>query len=150
MHATAILIAFIGLIALGLAGCADTAGPQRTVNTLGPTDPTAGGIPSFVHAVFFEMKPDTPDAEIDSLIADAGNLLAKIPTVRKIDSGRRDERMQRDVNDKTFTVGLVVYFDDKAGHDVYATHPLHLEYIEKHKAHWAGVRVFDYIASTSR
>ena len=100
----------------------------------------------FVHAVLFNMKSGTPEAEIDSLVADAYQLLAKVPTVRRIDSGRREVLMQRDVNDKAFTVGLTVYFDDKAGHDVYATHPLHIDYINKHKDHWAAVRVFDFVA----
>ncbi|HOB73343.1 MAG TPA: Dabb family protein [Phycisphaerae bacterium] len=99
----------------------------------------------FVHAVFFTLKEGTPEAQIDSQIADAEQLLAKIPSVRKIDSGRRDVRLNRDVNDKSFTVGLVVYFDDKEGYDVYSTHPLHLQYMDKYKAHWAGVKVFDFL-----
>lgn len=146
MHTTAILVALIGLIGLAMAGCsASEGGPQRTVTTTGGSAPAAGSA-KFVHAVFFTFKEGTPEAEIDSLIADAEQLLAKIPSVRKIDSGRRDVRMDRDVNDKTFTVGLVVYFDDKEGHDVYSAHPLHLQYVEKHKAHWAGVKVFDFVA----
>lgn len=146
MHTTAILVALVGLIGLAIAGCSGTeGGPQRTTATCGGSTTTSGSA-KFVHAVFFTLKENTPEAEIDSLIADADQLLAKIPSVRKIDSGRRDTRMDRDVNDKDFTVGLVVYFDDKEGHDVYSAHPLHQQYIEKHKAYWAGVKVFDFVA----
>jgi hypothetical protein len=99
----------------------------------------------FVHAVFFDLQEDAPEVQIDNQIADAEQLLAKIPSVRKIDSGRRDVRLSRDVNDKRFTVGLVVYFDDKEGYDVYSTHPLHLQYMEKYKRYWAGVKVFDFL-----
>lgn len=110
------------------------------------TDPAlvARGPGKFIHCVFFTLKPGTPDTEIDSLIGDAQALLAKIPSVRRIDSGRRDPRFNRDVNDKDYTVGLLVCFDDKDGHDIYADHPLHLEFLSRHKAHWASVRVFDF------
>lgn len=108
---------------------------------------TGGAAPGkFVHCVFFTCKPGTPDTAIDALVADAERILARIPSVRQIESGRRDARMVRDVNEKDYTVGLVVYFDDKAGHDIYNEHPLHQEYVAKHKPHWAGVKVYDFQA----
>jgi hypothetical protein len=102
--------------------------------------------PKYVHAVFFTCKDGTPDAEIDALIADGNDLLGRIPTVRRVDTGRRDPEATREVNVTDYHVGLVVYFDDRAGHDVYADHPNHLEYVAKHKDHWAKVRVLDFIA----
>lgn len=99
---------------------------------------------TYVHCVFFTLKPGTPKSEIDAQIASGHELLAKVPTVRRLEHGRRDESMNRDVSDTLFDLGLVVFFDDRAGHDVYATHPLHLEYINRHKPIWAKVRVFDY------
>ena len=101
--------------------------------------------PKYVHAVYFKCKPGTSDCEMDALVADGYELLAQVPSVRRLDSGCRDLNADRDVNDQTYDVGLVVYFDDRAGHDLYADHPKHLEYIEKHKAHWDNVRVFDFI-----
>src|SRR5687768_17572240 len=127
----------LGLLA---TGCASTE-VSKCSNT---TVQHAPAEPKFVHAVFFTMKPDTSESAIDSLVDDAYTMLAKIPAVRKIESGRRDERMMRDVNDKDFTVGLMVYFDDKAGHDAYSDHPLHTEYVAKNKEHWANVRVYDF------
>jgi hypothetical protein len=102
---------------------------------------------TYVHCVFFTFKPGTAKSEIDAQIASGRELLAKIPTVRKLDTGQRDPEAVRDVNDKDYEVGLVVCFDNKAGHDVYATHPLHMEYIDRHKPHWARVRVFDYLSA---
>lgn len=100
----------------------------------------------FVHCVFFNVKPGTSDAAIDAQIADAEALLGTIPSVRCVQSGRRDTRMQRDVNDQEYTIGLLVVFDDKDGHDLYSTHETHQKYIERHKANWSSVRVFDFIA----
>lgn len=103
-------------------------------------------LPPFVHVVLFTVKPATPDDRIDAQVADAYTLLATIPTVRHIQSGRREQAMQREVNNREFEIGLVVHFDDKAGHDVYAAHETHLAYVEKHKAIWAKVEVSDFVA----
>ncbi|MDM8008214.1 MAG: Dabb family protein [Phycisphaerae bacterium] len=102
---------------------------------------------AYVHCVFFTLKPDTPESEIDAQIAGGQELLAGIPTVRRLETGRRDETMNRDVSVTDFDLGLVVLFDDKAGHDVYADHPLHLEYIKRYKPQWAGIRVFDCLSA---
>ena len=101
---------------------------------------------AYIHCVFFTFKPRTPPAEIEAQIASGRELLAKVPTVARLETGHRDETMNRDVSVTDFELGLVVFFDDKAGHDVYATHPLHMEYISRHKACWTRVRVFDYVS----
>jgi hypothetical protein len=101
---------------------------------------------AYIHCVFFTLKPGTPTAAVDALIGDGRELLANVPTVRKLDTGRRDPNARREVNEKDYEVGLTVCFDDRAGHDVYATHPLHNQYIERNKQHWAKVRVFDFVA----
>ncbi len=138
-----VIIGSLMAAVFGATGCSENGGSVMTSPAqAGPTS----GPGKFVHCVFFTCKADTPQSEIDSLIADGAKLLAKIPSVRRIDCGRRDPRMQRDVNDKDYTVGLLVIFDDKAGHDLYNDHPLHKQYVEKHKDYWAGVRVFDFTA----
>lgn len=101
--------------------------------------------PKYVHTVFFTLKPGTPDAEINGLVDDSCKLLTKVPSVRKIESGRRDINAAREVNDKDFQVGLVVYFDDKTGYDQYEVHPLHQELVKKYKAKIKSVRVCDFI-----
>ena len=102
--------------------------------------------PKYVHAVFFTCNPETSAGEIDALVADGHKLLAKVPSVRRIETGRRDLSAAREVNVIDYDVGLVVWFDDKAGYDEYEQHPTHRQYVDKHKPHWATVRVFDFIA----
>lgn len=113
------------VLLLGAAGCGQT---------------------KYCHAVFFTLHEDTPDEEVDALILDGYRMLGRIHTVRQVESGRRDPNAKRDVNNQAYDVGLMVYFDDRAGHDVYNDHPIHKEYIEKHKEHWANVQVFDFVA----
>jgi hypothetical protein len=102
--------------------------------------------PKYVHAVFFTLKPETPDAAIDGLVDACCEELAKVPSVRKIESGRRDVNAAREVNDKDFHVGLVVYFDDKQGYDEYEIHPIHRNCVGKYREHFKSVRVCDFIA----
>ena len=128
------------------SGCRDQEKPDPAKEATSGTDAAPEATPKYVHAVYFKCKPGTSEGEIDALIDDGYELLAKVPSVRRIDSGRRDVNADRDVNVTDYDVGLVVYFDDRAGHDLYADHPTHLEYVEKHKAHWETVRVFDFVA----
>lgn len=101
---------------------------------------------NYVHCVFFTCHPHTPAADVDAQIADAQSLLAGIPTVRLVRSGRRDTTMQRDVNVTDYEIGLTVLFDDKAGLQVYADHPLHVDYVARHKKNWQSIRVYDFEA----
>jgi hypothetical protein len=101
---------------------------------------------AFTHCVFFTFKDGTPAGAIGAQVADAHELLGQIPTVRRVESGPRDETIAREVSMTDFGLGLLVLFDNRAGYDVYADHPLHLAYIDRHKANWAAVRVADFTA----
>lgn len=100
---------------------------------------------NYIHCVFFTCKPNTADEAIQAQIDDGQELLAKIPSVKLLRTGRRDIDMQREISVTDYEIGLVVMCDDKAGYNVYANHPLHLEYILRHKPIWNRVRVCDYI-----
>ena len=99
----------------------------------------------FVHTVFFWFKPGTRDAAREQLLRDCATYLSKIPSVRQLYSGP-PAGTPRDVVDNSYAAGLTVLFDDAAGHDVYAVHPLHLEFIERNKAHWERVQIYDFVA----
>ncbi len=98
----------------------------------------------FIHQVCFWLKPGTPGAATEQLIADCLKYLGGVPTVRQLWAGP-PAMTPREVVDNSYQVGLVVIMDDVAGHDVYQTHPLHLEFIERNKAHWEKVRILDFL-----
>ena len=97
----------------------------------------------FIHVVFFWLKPGTPDAARDQLIADCKEFLGRIPAVRHLWTGR-PMMTPREVVDNSYGVGLTVVLDDPAGHDVYQEHPLHKEFIARNKEHWARVQIYDH------
>jgi hypothetical protein len=97
----------------------------------------------FVHTVYFWIKPDAPSTAAAQLEQDCKELLSKVPTVRHLWAGRCVPS-QRPVVDSSYAVGLTTVFDDAAGHDTYQAHELHLKFIERNKAAWARVQVYDY------
>ena len=97
----------------------------------------------FVHAVYFWLNDGTPESVAEQMLDDCDVLLSNVPTVISLVSGR-PAMTPRDVVDNTYDIGLLVMFDDAEGHDVYATHPLHVQFIEKYKRHWMRVQVYDF------
>lgn len=98
----------------------------------------------FIHTVYFWLKNGTSAAAQRQLAEDCRELLGKIPTVRHLWAGK-PAMTPREVVDNSYGVGLTVVLDDAAGHDVYQEHPLHKEFIERNKAHWARVQVYDFV-----
>jgi hypothetical protein len=103
-----------------------------------------GGLRMFVHTVYFWVKADAPAGAADQLAGDCRELLGQIPGLRHIWAGK-PVPSDRPVVDGSYAVGLTTVFDDKAGHDAYQTHPLHLQFIERNKANWSRVQVYDFV-----
>lgn len=98
----------------------------------------------FIHQVCFWLKQGTSDAAKEQLIADCRQYLGNVPAVRQLWAGP-PAMTPREVVDNSYQVGLLVVMDDSKGHDIYQTHPLHLEFIERNKAHWEKVRILDFL-----
>jgi hypothetical protein len=107
-------------------------------------DDTYGKYPGFIHMVLFWLEEGMPEAAAQQVIDDSRRLLASIPTVRFLAVGRT-AGTPRDVVDNSYHVGLVVHFDDKAGHDAYQKAEEHLEFIRRNEAVWARVQVYDLV-----
>ena len=98
----------------------------------------------FIHTVYFWLKAGSTDVQKKQLLTDCRELLAAIPTVRKLYVGV-PAGTARGVVDNTYGVGLTVLFDDAAGHDAYQPHPLHDRFIERNKETWDRVMVYDVV-----
>ncbi|MEM6978410.1 MAG: Dabb family protein [Planctomycetota bacterium] len=93
------------------------------------------------HQVFFTLTERTDEA-IESLVNDCGEYLAGHDGLVSFEVGRREPRYTRPVN-ADFDVALHTVFEDQASHDKYQVSDRHLAFIEKNKATWATVQVFD-------
>jgi hypothetical protein len=99
----------------------------------------------YVHAVIFYLKKDAPKDEAKALIADAFELLAKIPSVRLIKAGPPAAMSTPKFATTDYQVGLLVLFDNFDGLKTYLDHPLHTKYVEKHEKHLEKVLVYDFL-----
>lgn len=98
----------------------------------------------YVHSVIFYLKKDAPKDEGKALIADAHDLLAKIPSVRTIKIGPPAEKATPKVAVTDYQIGLLVLFDNYDGLKTYLDHDLHLKFVDKHMKHIEKVLVYDF------
>lgn len=104
----------------------------------------------YVHVVIFYLKKDAPANAAEEMIADATNLLAKIPTVREVRCGRPADKATPMFAKNDYQVGLMVLFDNYDGLKTYLDHELHTKYVEKHLKHVDEKKllVFDFSNQT--
>lgn len=122
------------------------------VGTFGPRGGAAGADDPpgraahapFVHTVIFYLKKDAPAGEADELIADAHDLLGKVPSVRGLRAGRPAEKPASANGKNDFQVGLLVLFDDAQGLREYIDHPKHQEYVARHKKYIDRIVAYDF------
>lgn len=98
----------------------------------------------FVHVVFFWLNEDASETQKRQLIDDCQNLLGSIESVTRIEVGV-PAGTPREVVDNSYGVGIVIYYDDKEGHDLYQIHEKHDEFIERNHEIWERVQVYDLL-----
>jgi hypothetical protein len=94
------------------------------------------------HAVYFTLK-DASAAAVENLIEDCYTYLKHHPGVIYFSAGRLIPEHNRDVNVTDFQVGLQVVFSNKSYHDQYQDAEEHKIFLDRNKANWSQVRVFD-------
>lgn len=95
-----------------------------------------------VHAVYFCLKPSLDEAQRAAFRRDLEALLG-IATVRFGHVGTPAATEDRPVVERGYDYGLVVAFDDLAGHDAYQVDPLHAAFLERHQHQWDTLRIYD-------
>ena len=97
---------------------------------------------NLAHNVFFTLK-DTSSTAVETLIDDCYTYLKDQPGIIYFSAGRLVSEHTRDVNVTDYHVGLQVVFADKSSHDQYQNSEKHKIFVDRNKANWAQVRVFD-------
>jgi len=120
------------VVALGLAA--------GTVAAEEKADDAKGG--TIIHSVYFWLKDTATKEDAASLIA-ACQELGKLECVKRLEVGTPLPKAGGPV-DASYSVGLVVLFADQAAYDTYSKHPQHTGLIEKHKALWQKVVIYDF------
>ena len=95
-----------------------------------------------IHAVFFWLRPDLTPAQRADFLAEVRKL-SSVKTIEKIYVGTPAKVAERSVTERSFDVALTIVFRDGPGHDVYQVDPVHLAFVERNKASWTKVVVYD-------
>ncbi len=95
------------------------------------------------HIVIFWTDPSNPSAP-DALIEGAKKYLTGIPGATHFHVGKMSPS-PRSVVEQSYQVGLRIEFENKAAEEIYQSHPLHLEFVEKSfKPNCIKVVVYDF------
>jgi hypothetical protein len=100
--------------------------------------------PMLAHVVFFNLNDNSTEQK-EKLVRECHTYLKDHPGVVFFAAGTLAEDLQRPVNVRDFDVSLHVVFNARQAQDDYQKAPKHLEFIERNKANWKQVRVFDSI-----
>jgi hypothetical protein len=97
---------------------------------------------NLAHNVFFTLK-NTSDTAVETLIEDCYKYLKDLPGIVNFSAGRLVTENNRDVNITDYHVGMHVVFINKSYHDQYQDAERHNIFVDRNKANWSQVRVFD-------
>jgi len=99
------------------------------------------------HNVFFTLRDNSPSA-VQKMIDACKKYLTIQPGIVYFACGTRDAGLTREVNDRSFDVGLHIVFSDRSAHDAYQEDAIHQRFIAENKANWKQVRVFDSLVES--
>lgn len=95
----------------------------------------------FVHHVFFWMKESITPEDFNTFEKGV-TTLPKIEVVKSGDVGK-PASTNRPIIERSYSYSLLLVFENKAAHDGYQTHPIHLKFIEDCSHLWERVLIYD-------
>lgn len=98
--------------------------------------------PGLIHSVFFWLQEDLSEEGRTAFMAGVESLRG-VASVKQMYVGPVAPTEARGVVDNTYSIALLVHFDDIAGQDAYQIDPIHLKFVEDHKDKWTKVIVYD-------
>lgn len=99
---------------------------------------------AFVHAVYFWLNDEVTESQ-KAQFADGMWELRKISSVRSMHVGIA-ANVPRPVVDNSYDFALIVYFDDRAGHDLYQEDPIHTDLLKNTKNLIREIRIYDSVS----
>jgi hypothetical protein len=99
---------------------------------------------SLYHSVYFWLREGGTAKDTRKIVEAGQTYLAGIPGIVKMTVGVPASTSGGPV-DNSYSVVLLIEFENKAALDVYDTHPNHLRFIEECKDLWSRVQVYDAV-----
>ncbi len=95
------------------------------------------------HCVFFWLREGL-SPEQHQAFREGLETLRGIGTVKALYIGTPAPTPPRPIIDASYTFGLAVVFEDRTGHDIYQTHPLHQAFLKNFSPCWTKVQIYDF------
>ncbi|MFM7855356.1 MAG: Dabb family protein [Flammeovirgaceae bacterium] len=96
------------------------------------------------HHVFFWLKNQKSKEDLTELMEGLRSL-KKIKSLRGCKIGIPASTEKRDVVDSSYSISLLIFFEDVKGHDEYQVDPIHTRFVEKYSHLWSRVVVYDSV-----
>ncbi|MBC3784933.1 Dabb family protein [Spirosoma utsteinense] len=98
----------------------------------------------FVHTVFFWLAHPESQSDRDALKAG----LESLKSVKDISVAYigKPADTRRPVVDHTYDFSITLVFADRAAHDAYQVHPVHLEFVAECAHLWNRVQIYDAVS----
>lgn len=107
------------------------------------TDPApAITIGMLQHTVYFYLNEDVTEEQKEDFEEGLQELLS-IEEVFKFEIGVPGSTPERDVTDHSFGYSIFTWFETMENYEVYAEHPVHMDFIDEYSHLWADVKVYD-------
>lgn len=94
------------------------------------------------HTVYFYLNEDVTDEQKEEFEDGIAKLLS-IEEIYESHIGIPANTPERDVTDHSFGYSIFVWFESMEDYNVYAEHPIHMDFIDKYSDLWAEVKVYD-------
>jgi Stress responsive A/B Barrel Domain len=98
----------------------------------------------FVHTVFFWLAHPESQSDHDALSAGLESLKSVKDIAVAYIGKPADTR--RPVVDHTYDFSITLVFNDRAAHDAYQVHPVHLEFVAECGHLWNRVQIYDAVS----
>jgi hypothetical protein len=137
---------YLALLATTFFGCNQESKSEEP-STIEAEIVSADSDTGFIHVVYFWLKEDLTDEQLQRFEAEGLVKLATCPTIQKVYYGP-PAMSPRDIVDNSYSYAWICHFKNKADQDAYQEEPIHLKFIEDFSSMWTKVQIFDNLVSS--
>lgn len=130
----------LGLLPLLLVACQAMEEEPEMMSTSTTNTEISEGM--LQHNVYFYLNEDVTEEE-KAQFEDGLRELLSIEEIYKSEIGTPGSTPDREVTDHSFGYSIFTWFETMDDYDVYAEHPVHLDFIDEYNHLWAEVKVYD-------
>ena len=94
------------------------------------------------HTVYFYLTPDVTEEQLVEFESGLSELM-QIESIYAYELGKPAETEDREVTDHAFAYSIFSWFQTMDDYEIYADHPVPLDFIDRYSGLWADVKVYD-------